>query len=324
MLVELVLDDGTVGLGEAAPFPAVSGETQEAVLAALPEVRQALIGLSASRYRLVCGAAREVLAEVPSALSSVEGALFDALSRSARLSLLDFFGGAETELVTDVTVPTGDVAHAVAAAERAREAGFATLKIKVGRDGIDVDAARVRAIHAAAPAMALVLDANAAFAAGDALRLLAELGPARLRVALYEQPTAAEDLDGLRQVQRDGGVPVAADESARSVADVARLARLGGVGVINVKTSKAGVLASWEMIATARAHGLGLMIGGMVESELSMTTSACLAAGVGGFSFVDLDTPLFMGPRPLRGGFSQRGPHLGLAHITEGHGVAVV
>jgi hypothetical protein len=66
-----------------------------------------------------------------------------------------------------------------------------------------------------------------------------------------------------------------------------------------------------------------MMIGGMVETELSMTTSACLAAGIGGFRFVDLDTPLFMSERPLVGGFAQQGPRLDLSGITLGHGVEV-
>jgi len=323
VLVELELEDGTVGLGEAAPFPAVNGETQEIALAALPAAREALVGARADRFRPACGAAAEALAGSPSALSAVEGALFDALCRRAGLSLLSFFGGAETELRTDITIPTGDVAHAVRSARAAREAGFLTLKIKVGKDDPETDAARVRAVHDAAPEASLLLDANAALRASEALSLLDALGPARARVVLFEQPTAADDLEGLAEVQREGRVPVAADESARSVADVARLARRGDVAVVNVKTAKAGVLSAWEMATVARAHGLGLMIGGMVETELSMTTSACLAAGVGGFDHVDLDTPLFMAARPLSGGFRQEGPRLELAGIRAGHGVRV-
>ncbi len=76
------------------------------------------------------------------------------------------------------------------------------------------------------------------------------------------------------------------------------------------------------MVAAARATGLGLMVGGMVETELAMTTSACFAAGLGGFSFVDLDTPLFMASRPLAGGYEQKGARLSLAGIQAGHGVS--
>ncbi len=76
------------------------------------------------------------------------------------------------------------------------------------------------------------------------------------------------------------------------------------------------------MIAAARGYSLGLMIGGMVETELAMTVSACLAAGVGGFGFVDLDTPLFMKHSPAVGGWEQSGPKIRVSHIRAGHGVA--
>jgi hypothetical protein len=63
------------------------------------------------------------------------------------------------------------------------------------------------------------------------------------------------------------------------------------------------------------------MIGGMVETRLAMTASACLAGGLGGFSHVDLDTPLFLNEDPCVGGFEDEWPHLRLGAITRGHGV---
>jgi hypothetical protein len=54
-----------------------------------------------------------------------------------------------------------------------------------------------------------------------------------------------------------------------------------------------------------------------------MTVSACLAGGIGGFSFVDLDTPLFMKDVPTEGGFRQEGPLLDVTGIPSGHGVSV-
>lgn len=321
VLVRLKLDDGSEGLGEAAPFPAVNGETQAMVLAALPEAQLALAGLAAERYRVVAHALREVLHEVPSARAAVETALFDALCKSAGISLWRFFGGAEPTLMSDITIPTGDAAHARAAAERAWQAGFRALKIKVGGAPLELDLARIAAVSAAAPEAELVLDANGSLSAEGALQLLEGIGEARERVSLFEQPTAAEDWDGLDTVGRDGHVLVAADESARGAGDVARLASARVVNVVNIKITKSGIVEAWDMIATARAHGLGLMVGGMVETELAMSTSACLAAGVGGFRFVDLDTPLFMAERPLEGGFHQVGPHIALEEIRLGHGV---
>jgi len=318
LLVTIVLEDGTRGLGEAAPFPAVSGETQASCLRAVEASRPAVIGERASRWRHVAGALREPCADQASARCAIECALLDALCRRAGLSLWQFFGGAECELVTDLTIPTGDVEHARASARRAAARGFDTLKLKIGGGELGRDAERVRAIASEAPACRIVLDANASLVADQALELLRALSDLRERIALFEQPTAAGDLAGLQRIGEH--VRVAADESARSAADVVRLARERAVSVVNVKIMKTGVAEALDMVAVARAGGLGLMIGGMVESELAMTFSACLAAGAGGFSFVDLDTPFFMRDSAFAGRWSA-GPHLKLDGIGRGHGL---
>jgi L-Ala-D/L-Glu epimerase len=323
VVVEVELADGTVGVGEAAPFPAVNGESRAAVLSALAAAEPALRGLDASRWRPACHAAREALAPTPSALCAVETALLDAFTRHLGVSLWKFFGGAEDHLWTDITLVTGDVDRTRAAAERAARAGFRTLKIKIG--GVDVahDTERLRAVAAAAPECRWVLDGNTALGPDDAVELLQRLGPDRSRIALFEQPTPTGDLEALRQVRARTRVPVAADESARSTADVQAICSASAADVINLKITKSGVLEALDMAVLARRQGLGLMIGGMVETTLAMTTSACLAAGLGGFAFVDLDTPLFMKHAPTEGGFEQRGPWLGLAGIRAGHGVRV-
>jgi len=323
VLVTLTLSDGTVGIGEAAPFPAVNGETQGAVLKALAEAQKALLHHDALRFRAVSRVAADVLPDVPTARAAFESALLDAICRRAELSLWSFFGGAEPLLLSDITITTGSAEAAEAAAQRAAAAGFRTLKVKVGGVAFDHDRARLVAIARAAPNAELVLDANASLSADGALELLAALGDARTRVTLFEQPCGKLDLEGLRKVRERAGTLVAADESACSAGEVVTLIRERAVDVINIKTMKSGVLEAMAMISVARAAGLGLMIGGMVESKLSMTVSACLAAGMGGFEFVDLDTPWFMRNAPLNGGWDARGATLQVDHITLGHGVTL-
>jgi L-alanine-DL-glutamate epimerase-like enolase superfamily enzyme len=74
-------------------------------------------------------------------------------------------------------------------------------------------------------------------------------------------------------------------------------------------------------VRVARERGVGLMIGGNVESILAMTFSACFACGLGGFKFADLDTPWFMAENPFDGGYRATGGVLSVAHIANGHGV---
>ncbi len=321
--VRVRLDDGSVGLGEAAPFPAVNGETQADALAAVAAASEPLRGMDGARWRHVAALLGELAPRAPSARCAVESALLDALCRSAGISLWSFFGGAVSALDTDITVPTGTPDAARDAAGRAASQGFSTLKVKVGGVPLDHDAERLRQVAAAAPAARLVLDANASLTADEAIALLEALAPLRRRIVLFEQPTPAGDFDALRAVRERGKVAVAADESARSAADVADLAEHRAADVVNVKIMKSGVAEAMDMIATARACQLGLMVGGMVETTLAMGVSACLAAGIGGFDFVDLDTPLFMRNAPTHGGPGRHGPRIELDATVAGHGVGL-
>ncbi|MEZ4225295.1 MAG: enolase C-terminal domain-like protein [Polyangiaceae bacterium] len=320
VLVQLTLEDGSRGLGEAAPFPAFNGETQRGVLECADEVRSMLVGGDARRLRHL--SSRLCEHTLPACLrAATEMALLDAVTRARAVSLCHWFGGAETTLQTDITVVTGDAAHARVSAERATAQGFDRIKVKVGGVPQRLDADRVCAIAAAAPAATLLLDANASLSADQALALLAALGEVRERVSAFEQPCAAHDLAGLATVRRSG-VRVVADESVTCPADLLPLRDC--VDVVNVKLMKSGVIGALDLALSARALGFGLMIGGLVESDLAMSVAACLAAGLGGFEIVDLDTPLFLRDAPFRGGVSRQGPHLDLTPIAAGHGVEAI
>lgn len=323
VLVRVRLTDGTEGLGEAAPVPHISGESRQQVLQTEGDLAELLCGEDVRRYRRLSAMVREPLGHVPSALAAVEMAILDALLRALRISFLDFFGGAQTELITDITVTTGTVEQAERAAARAMGLGFRELKIKVGGADLDHDVRRVRAVASAAPACSLVLDGNTAFSPASGLELLRELGPERRRVSLFEQPVPREDWDGLAELSRRGDILVAADEGFRSAEDLQRIAKTPGIGAVNIKTAKLGVVGGFDLLRAAQSLGLAVMVGGMVETEISMGVSACLAAGVGGVRFVDLDTPLFMGERPLTGGYGQEGPRIDLSPIRVGHGVTL-
>jgi L-alanine-DL-glutamate epimerase-like enolase superfamily enzyme len=322
VLVEVRLSNGVRGIGEAAPFPAVNGETQSVALAAVERATPVLLGADPGEWRRLATALREVVGDATSALCALEVALLDAALRDRRASLWKFFGGNVPSLETDLTIVTGTTLRARDAAAEAVARGFGTLKIKIGGHSLDHDVERLDAIVRAAPNARLVLDANGSLKPDEAVRVARHVGTSRL--ALFEQPTMAADHDGLRAVRERAGVLVAADESAQRAADVAILAKARAVDVINVKITKSGVAEALDICAAARASNLGLMIGGMVETPLAMTASACLAAGQGGFDFVDLDTPFFMKRLPTAGSWGGQGdrrPIIDVAHIEAGHGV---
>jgi L-alanine-DL-glutamate epimerase-like enolase superfamily enzyme len=322
VLLTLQLGSGKQGLGEAAPFPAVNGETQADALNALQAVSDELLGYAGSDASSLSDQSRARLEAVPSALAALEMALLDAVCHERETSLFHHFGARQSRLFTDITIPTGDDDDAAAAAQRAVAQGFQTLKVKVGGAPFDHDLSRLRRIAAVAPRARLLLDANASLSAQHAIELVLGLGDQRRSVVLFEQPCGREDFEGARRV-RAAGIRVAADEDARTVSDVTRLHDERAADVINFKLTKSGVSRVLSMIAEARRVGFGLMLGGMVETRLAMTFSACIAGGLGGFEELDLDTPLFMKDDRLAGGFEQRGPELELSRIPRGHGVSL-
>lgn len=313
------LDDGCVGSGEAAPFPAVNGETQALVEAAIAELAPRLVNRAFASWREFSAALPPLLA-TPTARTAVEMAVMDACLRSRGESLWAECGAKASHLDTDITIGTGDEQAASRAAGRAAAANFSTLKIKVGGAGHAHDVARIQAAHRAAPAADLLLDGNAAFSPTQAVKLLDALGPARAQVRLFEQPTAKADFTGLKWVEETSGVAVAADESCQSVDD---LELLNGVSVINIKLMKSGVLGAISLAEAARAQGFRLMMGGMVESRLAMGCAAAIAAGFGSFDFIDLDTPLWLAEDPCSGGYVQVGPRLTLPAAPHGHGTSL-
>lgn len=327
LLVRVTLEDGTTGLGEAAPFFAVSGETAESAAAAIAECRSRVVGQDVRSLRQLAPSIAEICGEEPAARWGIEQALLDALLRHYRMPMWVYFGGQGNALFTDITITAGDRAHAEAAALRAEKAGFRTLKVKVGSQatGVDEDIERIRAIHQAAPQAQLILDANGGYSVAQALLLLDRLFALELPIALFEQPVGRQNPLDFLAVARGckGRVPLCADESVRSVADVRWLIESGAAQAINLKLMKSGLFETLAMYHLARSAGLKLMIGGMVESVLAMSASAHLAAGLGGFAYIDLDTPLFIAEHPFRGGFAQDGPSLRMDHVIAGHGVTV-
>src|SRR5580700_9054996 len=162
-LVTVELADGTLGYGEAAPFPAYNGETQGHALELLSRAGNWLPGRDASDWPALSCEFRALGGPAcGSALCALETALLDAVSRRGGVSLWRFFGGAGTELETDMTVTTGTAGEAREAARLIRLRGIRAIKAKVGgAGGTAADLERISAILDAAPGSPLVLDGNA-------------------------------------------------------------------------------------------------------------------------------------------------------------------
>jgi L-alanine-DL-glutamate epimerase-like enolase superfamily enzyme len=196
-------------------------------------------------------------------------------------ALHDLTASPSFTVATLVTVPVGEPDE-IAEAARARVAeGFRTLKLKVGTDAA-TDVARVRAARdGAGPDVALRVDANTGWDCFEAVRVIRALEDAGVGVQLVEQPVGRRDLLGLAHVRRHVETPVMADESVFDVDDLVELVRHEAADLVNVKIAKAGGLTpALELARAARAHGLGVSVGCMLESAVGVSAAAALAAQV--------------------------------------------
>ncbi|MEM7143350.1 MAG: dipeptide epimerase [Actinomycetota bacterium] len=264
--------DGFRGRGEGAPI-FYRGETIESVHAQLESVREVVER----------GLRREDLADLlpaGGARCALDCALWDLEARSTGRPVHELAGLAEPAILDSaVTVPLGRPDEMASTASAL--ADYPLLKVKLGGDE---DEAAIRAVRAAAPGARLTVDANT----GWTLERLVAMGPvlAEVGVELVEQPlpvTADDELEGL-----DIGVPVAADESCQTAADVPGLVGRFDVGVI--KLDKAGGLTgAIALLRALEGHGLGCMVSCMISTSLGMAPARLIGTHC---SIVDLDGPM--------------------------------
>jgi L-alanine-DL-glutamate epimerase-like enolase superfamily enzyme len=322
--VRVRLSDSGEGWGEASPAAYVTGEDTASVQAAVVTASKALEGLEANRTVCWQERLREALPGAPTARAAMEIALTDALARRAGWPLWRWLGGARRCLVSDLSIPICPPEEAAEAAGRAVRAGFRHLKIKVGGPCVEEDEARVRAICAAAPGCRLRVDANQGFTPDEALAFVERLRQADVPLQLLEQPVAAGDWEGMAYVTARAPLPVIADESVGNAVDALRVARESAAHGINIKLAKSGLGESMAIIAIARAAGLRLMLGCMMESDLGIAAAVHLACGTGAFRYLDLDSHLLIGLNPPYAGFRQRGNALSVVSTGAGLGSPAV
>lgn len=284
LVVEIALDDGTAGFGEAQPRAYVTGETEDSVFQALQGdfapwlLAQEVPDLGAAAEVLGGGRAERLREAMPAAFCAVDLALLDAAGKRSGRSAAEVLGGARRlRLPSDgAVVGMMPLVALRLLASRLRARGLRWVKVKVGDAA---DAARVGELRRfLGPVVELVLDANGAWTREEAVARIRELS--RFDLAGVEQPVPRQDLEGLAEVGRRTGVPVVADESLCTRKDALNLIRCGGPVEWNVRVGKCGgLIGGIELLRLAEAHGvvchLGVMVG---ETALLRAAGRLLAA----------------------------------------------
>lgn len=280
--------DGVVGRGEAAPVY-YRGESVDSAASFLSESAPPLVGDDPFALEAIEKRLGDVDGEA-AGKAALDAALHDWIGRALGVPVWRLLGLSPEAPATSYTLGIDTVEGTRDRARRARE--FRALKVKVG--GAE-DLERLEAVReeSAAP---LRVDANEGWTLESARELMPEL--IRLGVELVEQPFPAADVEsfhGLRELRPR--LPVIVDEGCQNLADVAPAAAYADG--INVKLAKSGgVREAVRMIHAARALGLRVMLGCMVESQLGVAPAAAIASLV---DWVDLDGHLLLADEPYTG-----------------------
>lgn len=271
-VVVVTLRDGAYeGRGEAVPY-ARYGETLEGALQQIGEVAR-----DVTTHADLAG-----LLKPGAALNALDCAFWDLEGKRTGRGVVALAGLPKP--ISKVTAFTLSLDTPQAMAEKAATVPeLPLLKLKLGGSA---DAARMRAVREARPDARLLVDANEAWtvdALPDLIGVAAECG-----VEVIEQPLSVSNDEALRHVQRS--VPICADESVHTAADLDRLEGL--YDAVNIKLDKAGGLTgAIALLREARRRDLKVMIGSMVATSLAVAPAMLLASQA---DWIDLDGPLLL------------------------------
>lgn len=301
-LLKVFTDDGRLGLGEAAPDPEVTGETQPQVIAALERAAAFLVGSSPFDLEPILRECGAQIPAYPAAIAAIDMALYDLIGQALGVPVYNLLGGRAQPAISLYPVIPLDAPDVMAARSAQFVAlGARTLKVKLG-SAPGLDLRRLCAIRdAVGDAVALRLDINQGWRdAATALAAIRDL--AGFNIEWIEQPVAAADLDGLAAVAAATEIPIMADESCHNAADVLRIACRGAADMINIKLMKCGGLyQAGKMLAVAEAAGLGCILGSMAESSIGSAAGLHFATAHAAIRACEVIGPLFIEGDPATG-----------------------
>ena len=279
LLVEIRSATGLRGYGEAMPLPGFCLESLESARVALSKALPALVGREADDLESNLALADGLTTSAISARGALDSALHDLAARARNLSVADLLAPGSDRAVAVRALLAAKTPREVAAVGRhAVDAGFQTVKLKIGATSIDRDLARVtRLREAVGEACAVRVDANGGWEEAAAAGALRDLAPARPE--FVEQPVAATAIESLARLRADSPVPVAADESLCQPGGPQTLLDLGAADLLILKPAALGGLRAAQRLAErAQDAGIGVVVTGFLDSAIGDAAALQLAA----------------------------------------------
>jgi muconate cycloisomerase len=321
LLVRIEAADGTVGWGEAASAPTMTGDTQGGLVAAVRDhLAPMLVGKNARDWPALRPTIHRALLGNGGAHSAVEMAVLDLIGRATGKRLINLVGRPRRNGVKPMWLLGNKTADEDVAEAHARQrAGFDFFKLKIGVKPLAKEIAIAFAVREALPHAPLCADANCGLTLAAARSYVEKTRKAKLM--FVEQPLAYDDIDGLKKLARGTKVPIGVDEGIHSFADIATSAKAGAGGVSLKLIKLGGIIAAIEAGKLCQRLGLSVNIAAKIaESSISSAAALHLACAVPkadwGVSLTHfyLAEDIVRQPLPLKGGLVALpdGPGLGI------------
>jgi L-alanine-DL-glutamate epimerase-like enolase superfamily enzyme len=287
---ELCDESGTWHVGETVETPKITGDSHSQIMA---ELESDVIGLITGK-------------EISEAIRSIEESNLTGSTKAAvDIALNSVIGKGVRQgfsIATDVTIPITSIENLPALVADRVAAGFTYFKVKANNEPTADLIAKLQLIEELTPSGSHIrIDANQAWDFGHTAEVLAAISDSGLVIDYLEQPTPARDFAALAKVKAISLIPIMADESCFTPADLTELIALNAMDLVNLKLLKAGGLTiAREMANTAAAAGIGVYIGSMMEGDQSLSAAASLASEVAPELVHDLDASWWAKESDLR------------------------
>jgi len=305
---------GIYGIGETAPYHAVTGETQRICEAAAVDLGKILIGKNPLDIAGNLQEMNRYLTFNSAVKCGFDVALHDIAGKVAGLPIYALLGGSKRTIITDQTISIGTPEIMANKALMFKNDGFSAIKVKLG-ENLETDLRRIQEIRKIiGPDIKIRVDANQGWDFPTAMTALRKMEPFNLEYC--EQPLMAWDHENMRRLRESSIIPIAADESVFNNKDAFKLAANGCCDILNIKLAKSGGIHTAVKIDNiAESAGLPCMIGCMTETRLGLTAAAHIAAAHQNIKYLDLDGHTFLSIDPVIGGIACKGENITVPEV---------
>jgi L-alanine-DL-glutamate epimerase-like enolase superfamily enzyme len=325
IFVKITTDDGSVGWGQSVPVPSWSYETPESALNAIRDyLAPPLIGRDpfdiAGAHALMNRAISPSFSTgMPIAKAGIDLALYDLTGRMMGKHFAARVGRESlAEIPLSWTVNVRGLEEAEKLVAEGKERGYKHFNLKVAPD-LKFDLELCRIVRKLTPGGFLWIDANGGYDPATALTAAPKF--AELGVDVFEQPVPANRLGALRDLKRQGALPILLDEGVVSSQDLIEFIRLGALDGVAMKPARtAGLWDAIRQVEILRDAGLLFLGSGLTDPDVSLAASLALYAAFG------LKYPAALnGPQFLAGSFLKQPIEVrnGAARVPTGNGLGV-